>query len=64
MTASHISKTIQQIHAMRGPFEGELLVELTGPHGFALLDTPKNAVQFVQDNPRQEFKATEKWLLS
>ena len=60
---NHITKTVAEILGFLGPFEGDLLVEITS-NGESWLLSPDEAVAFVRGNPRQEFTATEKWRLS
>lgn len=61
---AHQTKAIETIRAMRGPDEGELLVELVHPVEGAWLYAPQDAIFTVLDNPRIEFKPVERWRLN
>ena len=63
-TFKHITSAIGEIRAMRGPAEGDLLVDLRSSHDWWGYFPPEGAIQVIRDNPRIEFKATEKWRLT
>jgi hypothetical protein len=62
----HINNTINEIRAMPGPAEGELRVALVakGSEDWWGHFAPEEAIKIIQENPRLEFEATEKWFLS
>jgi hypothetical protein len=62
----HINNPIKDINAMLGPAEGELRVRLVakGSQDCWGHFAPHEAIKIIRENPRIEFEATEKWLLS
>ncbi|MDD2879774.1 MAG: hypothetical protein PHQ58_05010 [Rhodoferax sp.] len=65
----HIRNAITSVRSMRGPAEGELLVDLQvnqesilGPSARGLF-TAEQAVNYIKDHPRLEITPVEKWIL-
>jgi hypothetical protein len=56
------TKAIAQIWAMRGPYEGELLVSGRSPDGESWLYSPADAIQAIRKTPGK-WEVVEKWKL-